>query len=245
MMLRLYLIVHRYAVTSCIFLLVGSSSSSTIFLCAVLRILDVDLRDAVAAGHRLARAVGQRQDDEPVVLAHQRAFELRAVGHRDGGGIAGAGGAAAAAAPPPPNAALDPATHAFWSARGSGTSRRCLSGRRSPSGTSSRPRRSRSAPDSGVADEDVQLDVRSDCVRAGCPARPWWRERCGCIRSDGIRRGQRDRRRVPRSPRRSVRPAGRRARCPSAAGWRRSARRAGRGRGSWRSSPRRGTCRGR
>ena len=47
------------------------------------RIFHFDLRHAVDARHALARAVGQDEDDQKVVLAHERAFEFGAVGERD------------------------------------------------------------------------------------------------------------------------------------------------------------------
>ncbi len=67
-------------------------------LVRVVRILDVDLWHTVVARDGFARAIWQRQDDQKVVPADQRAFQLRAVGHRHGHGIAGAAPAAAAAA---------------------------------------------------------------------------------------------------------------------------------------------------
>ena len=98
---------------SCIFLFSGSSSCSTIFLCASLRILDVHFGNAVVARDRLARAIGQRQHDKEIILADERAFELRSIGQRHGDGVAGT---AAAAAPAAAKAAVEPATHPFWSA---------------------------------------------------------------------------------------------------------------------------------
>src|SRR5689334_9233925 len=66
-------------------------------LVRLIGILHVDLRDTVVARHRLARAVRQGDDDEEVVLADERAFELRSVGHGDGRGAARATAASSTA----------------------------------------------------------------------------------------------------------------------------------------------------
>ena len=97
-------------------------------------------------------------------------------------GIAGAAAAAAsAAAAERPRSSPRPS--AFCSARGSenfDADALEVAGHRMA--RRRRPRRSTASPAFGVADEHVQLDVRSGCVRAGCPGRSSSRERCGCIR---------------------------------------------------------------
>src|SRR5262245_48107553 len=70
------------------------------FLVCFVRILHVDLREASVriARDRFARAVGEREDDEPIRSADERAFDLRAVGHRHGHGVATAATTTAPAA---------------------------------------------------------------------------------------------------------------------------------------------------
>src|SRR5262245_50743699 len=116
--------VQRYAVTSCIFLLVASSSSRTIFLCASFGSFTSTFGNPVFG----SRAIDLRVPSASVRMTSQSVLRISVPSIFEPSAIVTVTGLPAPPPPPrpppppppPPNRPLCPATHAFWSALASG-----------------------------------------------------------------------------------------------------------------------------